>query len=304
MILMLSLQRNLFLMSTILVTGAGGQLGSEMRLLSKGLGNFIFTDVAASEGVEPLDICSAGDVENFFTRHNVDFVVNCAAYTNVNGAESNEALCRRINVDGPVNLARSAKKHGAALIQISTDYVFDGNRKRGSYREDNACHPQSVYGVTKRECELKLRRIGCKGVIIRTAWLYSTFGNNFVKTMLRLGTDRKEIGVVADQFGTPTYARDLAKAIMKILPQIGDRRCEIFHYTNEGVCTWFDFSAMIMSYAGLDCKVNPLTTDEYPTPAARPAYSVLSKEKIRETFGVETPWWNVSLKSCLKELGY
>lgn len=289
-------------MKRILVTGANGQLGSELRVLTKGRKSYIFTDVADGDGVEALDICDEDAVERFVAERGIGLIINCAAYTNVNGAESNEALCRKINVDGPVNLARSAKRHGAALIQISTDYVFDGCRKRGAYRESDACRPQSVYGATKRECELKLRRIGCRGVIIRTAWLYSSFGNNFVKTMLRLGSEKAEIGVVADQWGTPTYARDLAKAILTIAPQIGDRRCEIYHFTNEGVCTWFDFAAMIMSYAGLDCKVRPLTTDEYPTPAARPAYSVLSKEKIRDTFSVETPWWNVSLKSCLKLL--
>lgn len=289
-------------MKKTLVTGAGGQLGSELRFLTEGKSGYIFSDLAPSEGVAALDICDAAAVNRFVEDNGIELIINCAAYTNVNGAESNPELCRKINVEGPVNLARSAKRHGAALVQISTDYVFDGKRKRGAYRESDVCHPQSVYGATKRECELRLRRIGCRGVIIRTAWLYSSYGNNFVKTMLRLGTEKSEIGVVADQAGTPTYARDLAAAILKIIPQIGDRRCEIYHYTDEGVCTWFDFAAMIFSYSGISCKVNPLTTEEFPTPASRPAYSVLSKDKIRDTFGVETPWWNVSLKECLKQI--
>lgn len=286
----------------VLVTGAGGQLGSELRDLTKGKKNFIFADIAPSQGVEALDICDAAAVESFISSHNVGTVVNCAAYTDVNRAESDAARCHLINVEGPKNLARSAKRHDAALIQISTDYVFDGCRKRGAYKESDICRPQSEYGRSKRRCELALRRIGSRGIIIRTAWLYSPYGNNFVKTMLRLADQRDCIGVVADQFGSPTYARDLAKAILKIIPQIGDRRCEIFHYTDEGCCSWFDFAAMIMTYAGRKCTVNPLSTEEYPTPAVRPARSLMSKDKIRDTFDVDTPWWNVSLKDCLKRL--
>lgn len=285
-----------------LVTGAGGQLGSELRELTKGKKNFIFADIAAGEGVYALDICDAAAVEKFVADRNVGLIINCAAYTDVNRAESDQARCHKINVEGPKNLARSAKRHDAALIQISTDYVFDGCRKRGAYKESDTCRPQSEYGRSKRRCELALRRIGCRGIIIRTAWLYSSYGNNFVKTMLRLSEQRDQVGVVADQWGSPTYARDLAKAILKIAPQIGDRRCEIYHYTDEGCCSWFDFAAMIMTYAKRKCTVNPLSTDEYPTPAVRPARSLMSKDKIREDFGVETPWWNISLKECLKKI--
>ena len=289
-------------MKSTLITGASGQLGNELRLLTKNRKNYVFTDVAADERTESLDICNAVEVENFVRSHNVGVIINCAAYTNVDGAESNPDLCCKINVEGVKNLARSAKRNGAALVHISTDYVFDGKRKRGAYKEDNACAPASVYGKTKRRSELAIRRIGCRGVIIRTAWLYSPFGKNFVKTMLRLGAEKSELGVVADQIGTPTYAKDLAMAILKIVPQIGERKGEIYHFTDEGVCSWFDFAAAIMTYAGLKAKVNPLTTDQYPTPASRPAYSVLDKNKIRETFGVETPWWSLSLKDCLKRL--
>ena len=285
-----------------LVTGAGGQLGSELRSLSRGKKNFIFADIAAGEDTVALDICDAAAVENFVSENNVGLIINCAAYTDVNRAESDAERCHRINVEGPKNLARSAKRHDAALIQISTDYVFDGLRKRGAYRESDVCRPLSEYGRSKRRCELALRRIGCRGIIIRTAWLYSSYGNNFVKTMLRLGASRESVGVVADQWGSPTYARDLARAILKIAPQIGLRRCEIYHYTDEGSCSWFDLAAMTMTYADLDCKVNPLSTSEYPTPAARPGRSIMSKDKIRDDFGVETPWWNVSLKECLKKL--
>ncbi len=289
-------------MGKILVTGANGQLGSEIQELTRGDNSFVFSDVVSNGSILALDICDGNEVEDFIAKNDITTIINCAAYTNVNGAESNIELCDRINVTGPINLAHSAKRHNAALIQISTDYVFKGDRKRGSYKEADHCAPQSVYGRGKRRCEIAIRRIGCRGVIIRTAWLYSSFGNNFVKTMLSLGSSKKEIGVVADQFGSPTYARDLAKAILKIIPQIGDMRGEIFHFTNEGQCSWFDFSAAIMTYAGLNCKVNPLTTDQYPTPAARPAYSVLSKSKIRDTFGVDTPWWSSSLKECLELL--
>lgn len=287
---------------TTLVTGAGGQLGSELRCLTKGRKSWIFADIAAGEGVERLDICDPVAVEEFVTSHNVGLIVNCAAYTDVNRAESDAERCHRINVEGPKILAHCARRHDAALIQISTDYVFDGKRKRGAYKETDACRPLSEYGRSKRRCELALRRIAPRGIIIRTAWLYSPYGNNFVKTMLHLAEERDHVGVVADQWGTPTYARDLAKAILKIAPQIGQRRCEIYHFTDEGCCTWFDFAAMIMTYAKRKCAVNPLSTAEYPTPAVRPARSLMSKDRIREDFGVETPWWNISLKDCLKRI--
>lgn len=289
-------------MGRILVTGACGQLGTELRLLSEGNNEFVFTDMAEAEGISALDILDAAAVEKFCREHDIRTIVNCAAYTNVEGAESDAANCAKVNVDGVRNLARAARKCDATLIHISTDYVFDGKRKRGAYREGCVCRPMSVYGATKRRGELAFRRSGARGIIIRTAWLYSPFGNNFVKTMLRLGATKPEIGVVADQFGTPTYAKDLAKAILKALPKAREFRGEIFHFTDEGVCSWFDFAAAIMAYEKLPCNVNPLSTEDYPTKAARPAYSVLDKSKIRDTFGVETPWWSASLKDCLSRL--
>ncbi len=289
-------------MGNILVTGAGGQLGNELRLLTKGRKRFIFTDALPCDGAEVLDICDPRAVEDFFEANGISAVINCAAYTNVDGAESDVARCRAVNVDGVRNLALVAKRRDAVLIHVSTDYVFDGKRRRGAYREDSPCHPESVYGSTKRDGELAIRRSRVRGIIIRTAWLYSPFGKNFVKTMLRLGAERPEVGVVADQIGSPTYAKDLAKAILKALPKARGFLGEICHYTDEGTCSWFEFAAATMAYAGLKCNVKPIATSEYPTPATRPAYSVLDKSKIRDTFGVDTPWWSASLKDCLKRL--
>jgi len=287
-------------MEKILVTGAFGQLGTEIQLLTAGRPEFLFTDIRAEGPVQALDICDAEAVERFIAGNGVGAIVNCAAYTAVDQAESDRERCFAINVEGPANLARAARRHNAALVQISTDYVFDGRRKSGiPYYESSRRHPVSVYGESKRVCEDVIRRIGCRGVIIRTAWLYSPFGKNFVKTMLRLGAEKPMVGVVADQFGTPTYARDLAVAILAILPQIGDRRGEIYHFTDEGRCSWAEFAACIMAEAGLSCPVQPLTTDQYPTPATRPAWSVLSKEKIRRDFAVATPQWEESLRDCL-----
>ncbi|MBO4571626.1 MAG: dTDP-4-dehydrorhamnose reductase [Bacteroidales bacterium] len=286
----------------ILVTGAGGQLGTELRHLTKRRKGFLFTDAVPVEGAEVLDICDPAAVDRFFAAHSVSAVINCAAYTNVDGAESDVERCRAVNVGGVRNLASAAKHSNAVLIHISTDYVFDGKRRRGAYREDSPCHPESVYGRTKREAELLIRRSKVRGIIIRTAWLYSPFGKNFVKTMLRLGAERPEVRVVADQIGTPTYAKDLAKAILKALPKAGGFKGELFHYTDEGACSWFDFAAATMVFAGLGCKVKPVSTSEYPTPAKRPAYSLLDKSKIRDTFGVDTPWWSVSLQDCLRRL--
>lgn len=290
-------------MENVLITGAFGQLGTELQLLSAGKPGFLFTDVTEAGAVRRLDICDAEAVERFVAGNGVGTIVNCAAYTDVNRAESDVARCMAINVEGPRNLARSARRHGAALIQISTDYVFDGKRKSGiPYTETSRRHPVSVYGASKRACEDAVRRTGCRGVIIRTAWLYSPFGKNFVKTMLRLGSEKPEIGVVADQFGTPTYARDLAEAILRIIGRIGDRRGEVYHFTDEGRCSWAEFAGRIMQEGGLDCRIRPLTTAEYPTPAERPAWSVLSKEKIRRDFGVATPPWETSLRDCIRRI--
>lgn len=278
----------------ILVTGANGQLGNEMRMVAaeqKQLA-YYFTDVAE------LDICNEQAVEHFVAERAIDCIVNCAAYTNVNKAEEDAVLCDKLNHLAPANLARVAAKYRIGLVHVSTDYVFNGEH-HVPYREDDATCPNSVYGTTKLAGEEAIRTIHPEAVIIRTAWLYSSFGNNFVKTMLRLGKEREELGVVFDQIGTPTYARDLARAIQHIIGS--DVVPGIYHYSNEGVCSWYDFTKAIFDLAGIStCCLKPLHTDEYPTPAARPHYSVLDKTKIKQTYGVEVPHWIDSLRECMK----
>ena len=289
-------------MKKILVTGAFGQLGTELRLLTEGQPLFLFTDIREEDGVQILDICDRRAVEHFFTEHEIGAIINCAAYTNVNAAETDESLCHAINATGPGVLARAARRHDTALVHISTEYVFDG-RKASGYLESDRRHPLSAYGRSKRDGEDAVRRSGCRGLIIRTSWLYSPFGNNFVKTMLRLGAEKPELGVVCDQVGSPTYARDLAEAILTALPRIGERRGEIYHFTNGGLCSWADFAATIMREAGLPCRIRPITTAEYPSPAVRPAYSTMSKVKIVRDFGLKLKPWEVSLRDCLQRLG-
>lgn len=278
----------------ILVTGANGQLGNEMRVVAGGQTALVyhFTDVAE------LDICDEQAVERFVVEGAIDCIVNCAAYTNVNKAEEDAVLCDRLNHLAPANLARVAARHRIGLVHVSTDYVFNGEH-HVPYREDDATCPNSVYGTTKLAGEEAIRTIHPEAVIIRTAWLYSSFGNNFVKTMLRLGKEREELGVVFDQIGTPTYARDLARAIQHI---VGSGIVPgIYHYSNEGVCSWYDFTKAIFDLAGITtCCLKPLHTDEYPTPAARPHYSVLDKTKIKHTYGVKVPHWMDSLRECIK----
>lgn len=278
----------------ILVTGANGQLGNEMRVVAGEQTALVyhFTDVAE------LDICDEQAVERFVVEGAIDCIVNCAAYTNVNKAEEDAVLCDRLNHLAPANLARVAARHRIGLVHVSTDYVFNGEHYV-PYREDDATCPNSVYGVTKLAGEEAIRTIHPEAVIIRTAWLYSSFGNNFVKTMLRLGKEREELGVVFDQIGTPTYARDLARAIQHI---VGSGIVPgIYHYSNEGVCSWYDFTKAIFDLAGITtCCLKPLHTDEYPTPAARPHYSVLDKTKIKQTYGVKVPHWMDSLRECIK----
>lgn len=288
-------------MEKILVTGAFGQLGTELRGLTAGDNRFIFTDIRSDEEVQRLDILDARAVEAFVAENGITAIVNCAAYTNVNLAESQTDLCNAINAGGPGVLARAALRHNAALVHISTEYVFDG-RKKSAYREIDRRHPLSAYGRSKRDGEDAVRHSGCRSLIIRTSWLYSPFGNNFVKTMLRLGAEKPEIGVVCDQVGSPTYARDLAEAILAMLPRIGQRRGEIYHFTNDGTCSWAEFAATIMREAGLPCHVKPITTAEYPSPAVRPANSVMSKEKIVRDFGLALKPWESSLKDCLRRL--
>ena len=284
-------------MKNILVTGTNGQLGNEMRVVSAEQEQLVyhFTDVAE------LDICDLDAIECFVADHAIDCIVNCAAYTNVNKAEEDTALCDKLNHLAPANLARVAAKHRIGLIHVSTDYVFNGEHHI-PYREDDATCPNSVYGTTKLAGEQAIQEVHPAAVIIRTAWLYSTFGNNFVKTMLRLGSERNELGVVFDQIGTPTYARDLARAIQHII--LRGIVPGIYHYSNEGVCSWYDFTKMIFTLGGITtCRLRPLHTDEYPTPAARPHYSVLDKTKIKQTYDVMVPYWVDSLKECIAVLG-
>ncbi len=288
-------------MKKVLVTGAFGQLGTELRLLTEGQPDFIFTDLRSDGPVRKLDICDRRAVDRMLAGEDIGAVINCAAYTNVNAAESETGLCNFINATGPGVLARAALRHGAALVHISTEYVFDG-RKASGYRETDRRHPLSAYGRSKRDGEDAVRRSGCRGLIIRTSWLYSPFGNNFVKTMLRLGAEKPELGVVCDQVGSPTYARDLAETILALLPQIGQRHGEIYHFTNDGVCSWADFAATIMREAGLPCRIRPITTAEYPSPAVRPAHSTMSKAKIVRDFGIQLRPWEDSLRDCLKRL--
>lgn len=287
---------NITSLKNILITGANGQLGNEMRLVAATDTERVyhFTDVAE------LDICDQDAVERFVVEHAIDCIVNCAAYTNVNKAEEDTVLCDKLNHLAPANLARVAAKHGAALIHVSTDYVFNGQHYI-PYRENDITCPNSVYGTTKLAGEQAIQSLCPDTVIVRTAWLYSTFGNNFVKTMLRLGSERAELGVVFDQIGTPTYARDLARVIQHIIYK--GIVPGIYHYSNEGVCSWYDFTKAIFELGGITtCALNPLHTDEYPTPAARPHYSVLDKTKIKQTYGVEVPYWMDSLRECIEQL--
>ncbi len=283
-------------MTKILVTGANGQLGSELQLLAAnhpGLA-FTFTDVAE------LDITNKEDVISFFRQHNFNYCINCAAYTAVDRAEEDRALCDKINVVGSENLAEGCKSVGAALFQISTDFVFDGNASR-PLTEENETLPVNYYGLSKLNGELAVQKVFSDYFIIRTSWLYSTFGGNFVKTMLRLAETRKELGVIADQIGTPTYARDLARAIIKVV-ESGSRQYGVYHYSNEGVASWYDFTSAIFEYKGIQITVNPIRTEQYPTPAKRPHYSVMDKQKIRDTFDLKIPHWRTSLQECLKLL--
>lgn len=270
-----------------LITGCNGQLGTELKKL---LPDAICADV------DTLDITDLAAVQKFVADNVVGTIINCAAYTAVDKAEDDKELAKKINEDGPRNLALS----GAKIIHISTDYVFDGHNYK-PYQPEDETHPLSVYGVTKRAGELAVLENAKEAVIIRTAWLYSNYGNNFVKTMRRLGNEKSEINVVSDQIGSPTFAGDLAQAIVAILPQMNEQNKGIYHYTNEGVCSWYDFAYEVMSLSGLDCKVIPIPSSEYPTKAVRPFYSVLSKEKIKSTFKINIPHWKESLKKCLSQ---
>ncbi len=278
----------------ILITGCNGQLGTEMRniLERKMPGKTIYTDV------KELDLTDEAAVKAFIEENDISHIVNCAAYTAVDKAEEDKALCYKINVEAVKNLANAASNVGAKIIHISTDYVFDGKTFR-PYDESAKVNPSSQYGTTKRQGETALIALAPESVIVRTAWLYSPYGNNFVKTMIRLGKGRKELNVVADQIGSPTAAADLAAAVYAILSS-HQWVPGIYHYTNSGVASWYDFTKAIHRLAGItDCEVNPIPTEDYPTAATRPFYSVLNTSKIKATYNVSIPHWEDSLKKCI-----
>ena len=291
----------------ILVTGANGQLGNEMRIVAKNSNNkYIFTDVIENNESETilLDITDIDSLRNIVSKYNISVVVNCAAYTNVDKAETDVDLCTLLNTKAPENLAIVMKEVGGTLIHISTDYVFGGDPYNIPCKEDQKGTPTGVYGLTKLQGEEAIKAINCNHIIIRTAWLYSEFGKNFVKTMLSLTANKEELNVVFDQTGTPTYALDLANVIYSIVENGKYRGNDgIYHFSNEGVCSWFDFTKMIAEYAGnTKCNIKPCHSDEFPSPVKRPSYSVLDKTKIKETFKIDIPYWTESLKKCINNL--
>ncbi|MBO5915478.1 MAG: dTDP-4-dehydrorhamnose reductase [Bacteroidales bacterium] len=319
----------------ILVTGSNGQLGNEMRVLASNdaANDYLFTDVNQVEGLETqyLDICDALAVRDLLMAEKVDVIVNCAAYTNVDAAESNELLAEKLNAEAPENLAKAAAAVGALLIHISTDYVFGAEPYNKPCREDQQGTPTGVYGLTKLHGEERIKAVGGDFVIIRTAWLYSEYGKNFCKTMMQLTASKPQLKVVFDQVGTPTYALDLARAIVTIIADYEQERAAsltlglpaasssaaqayskrgIYHYSNEGVCSWYDFAKMIQQTAlqlafpnaqqMAQCDIRPCHSEEFPSPVKRPNYSVLDKTKIKETFGLQIPYWTDSLKMCIE----
>lgn len=303
----------------ILVTGANGQLGNEMRIVAKdSKDKYIFTDVVEVEGQETtiLDITNLDAVRNIVREYGVNVIVNCAAWTNVDAAEDPEKydLVESLNAKAPENLALSMKEVDGLLVHISTDYVFGGDPYNTPCKEDQKGTPTGVYGLTKLHGEQAIQKVGCNHVIIRTAWLYSEFGKNFVKTMLNLTATKPQLKVVFDQVGTPTYAYDLAQAIVTILDDykqslnskpssLNYAKSGIYHFSNEGVCSWFDFTKMIAEYAGnTGCDIQPCHSDEFPSPVKRPSYSVLDKTKVKQTFEITVPYWTDSVKQCIKNL--
>lgn len=280
----------------ILITGCNGQLGNELQLLEKNYPQHTFFNTDVNE----LDITDAEAIDRYVDSNNIDIIINCAAYTAVDKAESNKELCKALNAEAPAYLAEAVAKRNGWMIQVSTDYVFDGTKCTPYVETDTPC-PNSVYGSTKLDGEIAVERACSNTMIIRTAWLYSSFGNNFVKTMIRLGKEKEELNVIFDQIGTPTYARDLAVAIMAavekgIVPGI-------YHFSNEGVISWYDFTKAIHRLSGINtCHVRPIHTAEYPTAASRPHYSVLDKTKIKQTYNIEIPYWEESLAECINIL--
>ncbi len=310
------LQKKLNVKGNILVTGANGQLGSELQSLSQNYNyNFYFTDRYE------LDITDKSKIEEFVNKNNIKIIINCAAYTAVDKAETEKGFADLVNHKAVQYLAEISKQNDIILIHISTDYVFDGKNYK-PYKEDDKTNPQGIYGLTKLKGEEAFINSGARGIIIRTSWVYSSFGNNFVKTMLRLSKERDELGVIYDQIGTPTYARDLALALLKIMNYelgvmneeseenkiihnsklITQNSVSIYHYSNEGVCSWYDFAKAIFEIKNIDIKINPIETKEYPTPAKRPYYSVLNKSKIKEEFGIIVPYWKDSLRECIAKI--
>ncbi len=292
----------------ILVTGANGQLGNEMRILAReSRDNYIFADVTEVEGVETtrLDITDIEAVRRIVKENRIEAIVNCAAWTNVDGAEDPEKydIVERLNATAPENLAKAMKEAGGLLVHISTDYVFGAEPYNTPCKEDQEGTPTGVYGLTKLHGEQRIEATGCKYVIIRTAWLYSEFGKNFCKTMMHLTATKPELKVVFDQVGTPTYALDLARAIMLVLAKFDGSQTGVYHYSNEGVCSWYDFTKMIAQYNGTTaCDIRPCHSSEFPSPVRRPAYSVLDKTKIKTVFGVDVPYWTDSLKKCISNI--
>ena len=285
-------------MNNILVTGSNGQLGSELRVLAQKYPayNFHFTDFKA------LDITNHRAVKAFVKEAHISVIINCAAYTAVDKAESDLEMSTKLNHLAVENFGKIAKESNIQLIHISTDYVFDGTNYM-PYTEEDKTNPQSVYGSTKLAGEKALQQINpANSIIIRTSWVYSSFGNNFVKTMLRLANERTELGVIVDQIGTPTYARDLAKLLLEIIPKLNNDNLELYHFSNKGACSWYDFAKAIFDLKEIDIKVNAIETSQYPTAAKRPFYSVLNKNKIENSFQIEIPNWRASLKECLQQL--
>jgi len=282
----------------ILVTGGNGQLGTELKMLSEKYPSleFILTDL------QELDITNADQVSSFLKEQQPSWIINCAAYTAVDKAELERDLAMKVNYEAPKILSTIGRELGVRMVHVSTDYVFDGTG-HVPYKENDKVNPQSVYGESKLKGEIEV--LHNLGIVVRTSWLYSAYGNNFVKTMLRLGKEKESIGVIFDQIGTPTWAHDLAEAIVSMVVSMGlqsDSYSGIYHYSNEGVCSWYDFALKIMNLSGSRCQVKPIETADYPLPAPRPAYSVLNKKKIKETFKLEIPHWEGSLIKCLNLL--
>jgi len=285
-------------MNNILVTGSNGQLGSEIKELALNYDyNFFFT------AKDKLNITNDEDIKSFVKLNNINIIINCAAYTAVDKAEEDKINAGLVNRNAVKKLAKISKEKDIKFIHISTDYVFDGTNHK-PYCEEQQAKPNSVYGQTKLDGENEMIKINpYNSIIIRTSWVYSPFGNNFVKTMLRLGKEKEELGVIFDQIGTPTYARDLAKVILDIIPKINNDKVTIYNYSGEGVLSWYDFAKEIMKMAKIDCTINSLETFQYPTPASRPHYSILNKSKIKKDFNIIVPYWKDSLDECLREMG-